>query len=234
MTAVLETYGDGWVSIKDVKFWILLENNAFSVFTSADETAVAVLNVYTSERPEIGQQGKKLDFDPEGGGYDLPLYTAEGQKVSSVPDWLQDEYAVENLKRLQTVRFPITVIEAAPTTVSFFDWSRVECQAVITLGIDVLLFGQWEELRPYHKVEPPEPDKTWWDMLQDWLEENSPSLMGILLLVIGLVFTVIVFRFVPDWRMKLVAVAVVWLILLLWFAGWELGGVISKWTGQSS
>lgn len=218
MSMILSTYGDGFGEITDVTFWIELSNNDFSVFTGADDVAISVINVYNMERPYISQTGTTIDFEPESGGADYPLHSMEGSDISSFPDWATGSYNVENLRRLSNVKFPLYVLEADPTTVSLIDWTRVECQVEFTLGIDVMVFGEWRDLKPYREVEPPDPDLTWWDMVLEFL--SGDFLDFILLLawvIVGFVATIMIFRFVPGMKMKLLATAIVWIVLIAIF-----------------
>ena len=219
MSITLATFGYGLNNIQDVAFWIQLSNNDFSVFTGADDVAIAVLEVYNLERPYISQKGASLDFEPEtsGGGY--PLYSVEGSTISNFPDWAADSYNLENLQRLSNVKFPLYVLDAAPNIVSLLDWTRVECQVEFTLGIDVLVFGEWRELKPYRDVEFPDPDLTWWEQVLESLGMGLEVIYMVLFVLVGIIGTALAF-----WKMKqyaIPAVIVLWggILFLLWWLG---------------
>ncbi len=219
MTMILTTYGTGGMQINDVAFWIQLSNNDFSVFTGANDVAISVINVYNMERPYIAQTGASLDFVPESGGADFYLHDIEGSKISSFPDWAADSYNLENLQLLSNVKFQLYVLEAQPTIVSIIDWTRVECQVEFTLGIDVLVFGEWRELKPYRDIEPPDPDLTWWEQFLEFLGVGLETVYMILFVLIGIIGTALAF-----WKMKrlaIPAILVLWggILFLLWWLG---------------
>ena len=219
MTMILTTYGSGFNAITDVTFWIELSNNDFSVFTGADDVAISIINVYNMERPFIAQTGTTIDFEPESGGADFPLHEIEGSEISRFPDWAADSYNLENLQRLSNIKFPLYVLEADPTTVSLIDWTRVECQVEFTLGIDVLVFGEWRELKPYRGIEPPDPDLTWWEQFLEFLGVGLETVYMILFVLIGIIGTALAF-----WKMKrnaIPAILVLWggILFLLWWLG---------------
>lgn len=219
MSMILSTYGSGFGAITDVTFWIQLSNNDFSVFTGADDVAISIINVYNMERPFISQTGTTIDFEPESSGADFPLHTVEGGSIGRFPDWAADSYNLDNLKTLSNIKFPLYVLEADPTTVSLIDWTRVECQVEFTLGIDVLVFGEWKELKPYRDVEPPDPDLTWWEQFLAFLGVGLETVYMILFVLIGIIGTALAF-----WKMKrlaIPAIIVLWagIVFLLWWLG---------------
>lgn len=219
MTIILSTYGEGFLPIENVYFWIKLSNNDFSVFTGADDVAISIINVYNMERPFISQTGETVDFEPESGGADFPLHEVEGAEISSFPDWAADSYNLENLKRLSNIMFPLYVLEADPTTVSIIDWTRVECQVEFTIGIDILVFGEFVELKPYREVDPPDPDLTWWEMLMEALGGGLEVIYLIVFVLIGIIGTGVMLA-----KMKqnaIPAIVVLWagILFLLWWLG---------------
>lgn len=219
MNIDVETYGFGTHMIRDVSFWFELQNNPFSIFTGADEVAIAVIKVATTTRPVIEQKGDDIDFFPKAGGQQIALYTMNDVKLPDVPDWLEKDYVVENIEKLQNVKFAIDVFIADPIwQVVWFGGYRVDCLVTFTLSIDVMLFGEWTDLKPWEEYIPPEPDLTLWEQFTKWLEGVSPDALSFLMLmawiIIGFIATILILRFVPDFRVKLVGIAIVWVVLL--------------------
>ncbi len=220
MNINVETYGWGVQPINDVSFWFELQNNPFSIFTGADDVAIAVIKVATTTLPVIGQEGDKLDFFPKAGGQQIALYTMDDTKLPSVPSWLEKDYVVENIKRLQNVKFAIDIFTADPIMeFGFFSQSRVECMVTFTLSIDVMLFGEWRTLKPWEEYIPPDPDLTWWEQFVEMM--TGEDLISFILLmawvIVGFIATIVIFRFVPDIRLKLIATAIVWGVLIAIF-----------------
>lgn len=169
MSATLQTYGEGWLPIENVVFWIELKNNDNSVFTDPDDVAVAIINVVTIEA-ETAQEAGGIEVDPEGVGFDCPYETIDGHDATvSFDESTKELINLENFKKAQDVRFPLVVQYAEPTPFSPIDWRRVEAQFNWKFQIDVVVVGEWRELRPYHTVVPPPPDKTIWDLLAEAL-----------------------------------------------------------------
>ena len=219
MTITLTTYGAGLHAIKDVAFWISLASNDFSVFTGADDVAIAVLEVYNMERPFIAQNGASLDFEPEAGGAGFPLHSTSGGVISTFPDWAADSYNLENLQLLSTIKFPLYVLEAAPNIVSLIDYTRVECQVEFTLGIDVLVFGEWRELKPYREVEPPDPDLTWWEMLLESLGAGLEVIYMIVFVLVGIIGTALALLKLKQYAIPAIVVLWAGIVFLLWWLG---------------
>lgn len=226
MTARIETYGNGFDTISDVTFWIAVENNDFSIFTSGDEVAVAIINVYTVDVPVVAQKGVDIDFEPKAGGADFAIYSSDGEKMTSVPDWLQESYVLENFEKFSDIRFPIHVLSATPGN----DWgARVDCQVEFTIGLDVEVVGEWKQLRPWRDVVQPEPDKTIWEMLLEFLEDPFAFIGTVIWVIVGFVGTVLVLKFVPDPRFKLVGVAAIWGAVFIF--GWGVPAIQEFITG---
>lgn len=223
MNIVVETYGWGVQPIHDVSFWFELQNNPFSIFTGADDVAIAVIKVATTTLPVIDQEAEELDFFPKAGGQQIALYTMDDVRLADVPPWLEQDYVVENIERLQNVKFAIDIFEADPIWEYVFPFGsqRVECQVTFTLSIDVMLFGEWKTLKPWEEYIPPDPDLTWWEQFTAWLETSTPGVLDFVMLmawvIIGFVATIVIFRFVPDIKLKLIATGIVWAVLLALF-----------------
>ncbi|MFW9849445.1 MAG: hypothetical protein ACFFF4_09900 [Candidatus Thorarchaeota archaeon] len=214
MTAVIETYGAGMTGIEGVTFWIRLYNNDFSVFAGADRTVISFINVYTID-VDIQQQAENLEFDPDGQGYDVEMHTADKDPVTSVPSWTEDFYNIDNLKALSEVYIPIRIYDADPEFKSLTDWKRVECQATITFGMDILVIGEWDTLKPYREVVPPEPDLTPEEELLLLLEAIAKAL----LLIGGIVVTFVILYRVPGRVYKILGLVITWAVIA-YMEGW--------------
>lgn len=219
MNIDVETYGFGTSMIRDVSFWFELQNNPFSIFTGADDVAIAVIKVATTTRPVIEQKGDDIDFFPKAGGQQFALYTMDNDKLPDVPSWLEKDYIVENIEKLQNVKFAIDVFIADPIwQVAWGGGYRVDCLVTFTLSIDVMLFGEWKTLKPWDEYIPPDPDLTLWEQFVNWVEENAPGVLSFIMMMIwvlvGFVATIVIFRFVPGIKLKLLATGIVWVVLL--------------------
>ena len=219
MNIDVETYGYGTHMIQDVSFWFELQNNPFSIFTGADEVAIAVIKVATTSRPVIEQKGDDIDFFPKAGGQQVALYTMNDVRLPDVPPWLEADYVVENIAKLQNVKFKIDVFIADPIwEVGWLGGHRVDCLVTFVLSIDVMLFGEWKVLKPWEKYIPPEPELTLWEQFLKWMEESSIDILPFLTLmawvIVGFLATIVIFRFVPDLKLKLLATGIVWVVLL--------------------
>jgi len=193
------------------------------VFTGADSVAVCILNVYNLERPDITQRASKLDFHPSSGGADFPLYSMEDSELTDFPDWAATSYEVANLQALSKVKFPITIVEADPTmSITEFPvplGDRVECQVEFTIGIDILLFGEWKELKPYRKVTPREPDKTIWEILAEIFGVAVGTIILTVFLLIGIIGSGVAFYFLRG--RAIIVIGMLWagILFILWFMG---------------
>ena len=223
MNINVETYGWGVQPINDVSFWFELQNNPFSVFTGADDVAIAVIKVSTTSLPVIDQKGEDIDFFPKAGGQQIALYTMDGARLPDVPSWLEKDYVVENIARLQNVKFAIDIFEADPIWEYVFPFGsrRIDCMVTFTLSIDVMLYGEWKVLKPWEEYTPPDPDLTWWESLMLWIDSAMPDTLSFIMLIVwvivGFVATIVIFRFVPGIKLKLVATVIVWAIIIMIF-----------------
>lgn len=171
MFATMKTYEETYAdndAITDVIFWIELKNNDMSVFTDPDDVAVAILSVRTDGLPVKEQVGLELEFFPDAGGQDLPLTTATGSETYGATIPRQAGINVEGFNNLRIIKFPIHIITATPIGTSIFS-GRIDCQAKWDFKVEVLLIGQWVELRPYAEYIPPTPEKPWWESLFDFI-----------------------------------------------------------------
>jgi len=224
MSATLQTYigiddwGGDTQPIYDVKFWIQLQNNLFSVF-GADESAIAILSVRTQQKPVIAQLGDDIDFEPKAGGTDLALYSVEGTKLTNIPDSASSSYNIDNLRNLQIVEFAIDVIKADPAGNTIIHPARLDCQVDFTFDIEVLLFGMWTQLRPYVEYEPPDPDMDLIDEFWLWLESLVEDVVFFGLVIVGIALTIVVLIYVPNPKYKLAGAIVVW-AGVGYFLGW--------------
>jgi len=143
MGVSVRTDGTGLATVKDVKFWIKLTENSYSVFQDADESAACILEVRTYD-DAYESDSSLVDVKPMSTGYSFPLTTIA---TSPVPEWMVDSGYTGNLNNFKSVKFAVEVVEMTPS--SFFLNLRNEVQAEWFIEIDVLLFGYWEVVSPY-------------------------------------------------------------------------------------
>ena len=196
MSATISTYGSGVLTIEDVDFWIRLIENPYSYFTGADESEAYILAVTTLEKAGISGD---IDVDPTAGGRGLPLTPLSD---APVPQWILDSGYTGSLGKGKEVEFRLRCLDATPT---YFIW-RTEASATFRLQVEVLLFGEWEVVQEYIPWDWPVPEFDW-DALITFL-----TLMA--WIIVGFVATILIFRFVPDMKMKLLATGIVWAVLI--------------------
>ena len=192
MHSTVKTYDPGGAPIENIIFWIELKNNDDSVFTDPESIGIAILSVRTDEAPDIEQKGIDIDFFPDAGGQDLPLYAVNGTEVSRLDIPTQAGINVDNFNQLQVVRFPVEIINAQPI-LAFLNQPRVDCQVTFDFKIEVLLLGQWTVYRPYAEYIPPIPELTWWEQFTGWISDVWTGFTEFLGSPIGMAYTILVF-----------------------------------------
>lgn len=205
MQVTIRTYQGGLADIYgDVKFWIQLDDNENSIFTNADEHIVFFVNVYTREAVE---KTGNMDVVPSAGGFDFDLTSIES---TPVPQWVIDSGYTTKSNLFRTVQFPLRILSATPYLgiVPFVDLGRrYESSATWDIGIDVILIGEWEQVKTTRvwdagiDIPPPLEDLIAFLLLMAWV-------------IVGFVATIVIFRYVPGMKMKLIAVGVVWAVLI--------------------
>jgi len=203
MQVTVRTYSGGLADVwGDVVFWIQLDNNANSMFTTAAESIVFFVNVYT--RDAVEKTGT-MDVVPSAGGYDFDLTSMAS---TPVPQWVIDSGYTTNANLFRTVQFPLKVLSGAPYLQVV---TRFESSATWDIGIDLILIGEWEQVKTTRVwdagVDEPE----------DWFDAIIAFLLLIAWVIVGFAATIVIFRFVPGMKMKLIAVGVVWAVLIAIF-----------------
>ena len=164
---LVETYGIGSDAIKDISFIFYLANNQYSVFKGATEQRIAILKVTNMDVVYPSQQGR-MDVEPRIAGADFELRNpTTNDKLVSVPDGIDIGYNLDNLLASDDATFHIDVSYAKP--VISLGGARTEVSAPFRIQVDMLLIGEYVYTRPYEEIVLPEPEKTPWQMLGDWL-----------------------------------------------------------------
>lgn len=203
MQVTVRTYSGGLADVYgDVVFWIQLEDNAFSMFSTAEESICFFVNVYT--RDAIVKTGT-MDVVPSAGGYDFDLTSIES---TPVPQWVVDSGYTTNANLFRTVQFPLKVLSGAPYlgVVPFVDLgTRYESSATWDIGIDVILIGEWEQVKTTRvwKSGVDEPDDLSW-------------LIPYIVILVGLICTVVAGKFVGgNIPVLLLTIAVIWAVVVV-------------------
>lgn len=198
MGATITTYGEGVWTIRDVDFWIRLIENPYSYFTGADESEAYILAVTTTEKARIVGD---IDVEPTGKAYGFPLTSLSDDPV---PQWILDSGYQKTLGEGKEVEFALQCLKATPSHI--FGFFRQEATATFTIQVEVLLFGEWEVVQEYIEWDWPIPD--------DFLADLLVFLVLFFWVALGFIATIIILRFVPNGKMKILGIAVVWIVLL--------------------
>ena len=198
MGATIWTYEGGVAKCGQTTFWITLSTNPNSIFSTTDDHYDYFVNVYNIDPVAIVGE---MEVTPSAtGDY---VYTPLG--TGSVPSWITESGYTGEITSHKTIKFPITLLNAQPVVVAEVVRTG-ESSATFNIGFDVILFGYWEQSVDYREWEIPEPD--------DWLEALITFFTLFAWVVLGFIATILIFRFVPDLKMKLLAIGIVWVVLL--------------------
>jgi hypothetical protein len=198
MGATVKTYEGGVAKCGQTTFWITLSTNPNSIFSTTDDHYDFFVNVYNIDPAVIIGE---MEVTPTAtGDY---VYTPIG--TGSVPSWIRESGYTGEINSHKTIKFPLTVLNAQPTVIAEVVRTG-EASAQFLIGFDVILFGYWEQVVDY----------------REWREPPIPDLLGDLIVfftlfawvVLGFAATILIFRFVPDVKLKLLATAIVWVVLL--------------------
>ena len=202
MTVTVSTYNGGLASCFDTTFWIQVEDNAYSIFTNADENLVYVPHIYTRDLPV--ERGS-MEFIPTSSGWTFPPTTVSTHEV---PQWVRDSGYQPSGQLFEVVKFPIRILSGVPS----YGWFvRTESSVTFDIGFDVILIGEWKQVHQYLEGDWPDPDS----------EDPMWLIITILLSIVGVAGTVFIVvrlggRFHPI--LLLLFVAVCWIPLALWLA----------------
>ena len=201
MGAAISTYGDGVWTIRDVDFWIRLIENPYSFFTGADESEAYILAVRTTESAVIDGD---IDVEPTSKAYGFDLVPLSEDPP---PQWILDSGYTKTLGAGKEVEFRLRCLDATPS--HFFGFFREEASAKFKIQVEVLLFGEWEVTQEYIEFD--------WPIAPDFLADLIVFLTLMAWVIVGFIATILIFRFVPDMKMKLLATGIVWAVLIVIF-----------------
>lgn len=201
MRVHITTYQGGLASAFDTTFWIQVEDNAHSIFTNADNNIVWIAHIYTRE---VAIERGSMEFIPTSKGYTFPLTTVSKHPV---PQWLINAGYQSEGELFEVVKFPIQILSGVP--VFSFPITRTESSVSFDIGFACILVGEWKEVHPYLEGGWPEPP--------DFLADLIAFLVLFAWIIVGFISTILVLRYVPDPKMKLLAVGIVWVVLIVIF-----------------
>lgn len=211
MGATVWTYEGGLGKCGRTDFWVTLEDNADSIFSTLDEHYAFFVNIYNIDPVSIVGE---IEVTPTA----TIDYVYDPLPADPVPQWIIDSGYTGEVNNHRTVKFPITVLNAQPVLTAEVIRAG-ESSATFYIGFDVILVGYWEQTVDFREHRIPE--------LPDLLEDLLAFLTLFFWVALGFIATILVFRFVPDWKMKLLATGIVWAVLLIIY-GFE---AIRVWTG---
>jgi len=209
--ATIWTYEGGTAKCGEATFWVTLSANPSSIFMDLDEHYDFFVNVYNIDPVSIVGE---MEVTPTA----TVEYEYTAVETDKIPQWIIDSGYTGELNNHRSIKFPIKVLNAQPTLVAEVIRTG-EASATFNIGIDVILIGYWEQEVDYRKHRIPE--------LPDLLADLIAFLTLFFWVALGFIATILVFRFVPDWKMKLLATGIVWAVLLIIY-GFE---AIRVWTG---
>lgn len=196
MGATAWTYEGGIAKCGQITFWVTLSANPSSIFMDLDEHYDFFVNVYNIDPVVIVGE---MEVTPTATGD----YIYDPVETDAVPQWILDSGYTGQVNNHRSIKFPITILNAEPSAIGIW---RTEASATFHIGIDVILIGYWEQTVDY----------------RDWKIPTVPDILGDLIafftlfawVILGFLATILIFRFVPDIKMKLFATGIVWFVLL--------------------
>lgn len=197
MGATVRSYEGGVAKCGQTVFWVTLEDNADSIFSTLDEHYAFFVNIYNIDPAVIAGE---MEVTPTATGD----YVYESVPADPVPGWIIDSGYTGEVNNHRTVKFPITVLNAEPAV---WGLARTEASAQFLIGFDVILFGYWEQTVDY----------------REWRDPPIPDLLGDLIafltlfawVVLGFAASILVLRYVPDMKMKILAIGIIWTVLIV-------------------
>lgn len=195
----LWTTGTGLNAMENVKFWIRLQENDYSVFSEPDEAEAYIINVYTTRQTEVSG-GAFSTVSPMGEGMDVEINTI---RTETIPQWILDSGYTGQLENFKTIEFPVEIVKMQRHSIATVVISEADIK--MYFGADVLLFGYWEQTKPYREFE-----WTFADMLGQLLQVLF-TLSGIIVVVVAMVCTVIILIRIQHPWVRAFAVIAVWL-----------------------
>jgi hypothetical protein len=196
MGATAWTYEGGVRGCGEVIFWITLDDNADSIFSTLDDHYAFFVNVYLIDPVMIAGE---MQVHPAFTGD----FTYTSLSTESVPQWIYDAGYSGNINNHRVIKFPIKILNAEPAAIGD---ARTDARTEFHIGFDVILFGYWEQTVEYRPWVGP--------IIPDLLTDIITFLTLMAWIIIGFAATILIFRYVPDMRMKLLAIGIVWVVLL--------------------
>ncbi len=223
MSVTVYTYNGGLKDIHgDVIFWIQIENNPFSIFSTADESFAFFVNTYTRDKAVITGD---MNVVPTSSGFDFDSVSVV-MDSTRVPQWIIDSGYTTNAELFTTIKFPLKILSAKPYLglVPFVDLGvRYESTATWDIGVDVILIGVWEQVKTTRVWESGAITP---GGLFDWFFELLAAIGAFLWVGIGLVGTIFIIMKVKKPMFVGVGLLILWGIIL-----WQLGVFNVIWEG---
>jgi hypothetical protein len=198
MGVTIWTFQGGVASCGQTTFWITLSTNPNSIFSTTEDHYDYFVHVYNIDPVVIVGE---MEVTPTA----TADYVYDPFGTGSVPGWIRESGYTGEITSHKKIRFPVIVLNAQPVLLAEVIRTG-ESSATFNIGFDVILFGYWEQTVDYREWKIPEPD--------DWLGMLIMFLTLFAWVVLGFIATILIFRFVPDLKMKLLATAIVWAVLL--------------------
>lgn len=199
MGATIWSYEGGVAKAGETTFWITLSTNPNSIFSTTEDHYDNFIHVYNIDPAALVGE---IEVRPSATGD----YVYTPVDTEPMPSWIIDSGYTGAVNNHRSIKFPLTVLNVEP---SVWGLVRTEASATFNIGFDVLIWGYWEDTVDYRDWRIPEPE--------DWLGMLISFLTLFAWVVLGFVATILIFRFVPDVKMKLLATGIVWLVLIVLF-----------------
>jgi len=198
MGVTVWTYEGGIAKAGQTTFWITLSVNPNSIFSTTEDHYDSFIHVYNIDPVAIVGE---IEVTPSATGD----YVYTPVDTEPMPSWIIESGYTGEVNNHRSIKFPVTVLNAQPAL--FVESVRVgESSATFNIGFDVIIWGYWEQTVDYRDWRIPEPE--------DWLGMLISFLTMFAWVLLGFVATILIFRFVPDLKLKLLATGIVWLVLL--------------------
>ena len=209
LAATVRTAAPGFTQIADIDFWIELKQNDYNVFQDADEVKAYILEVVTVGAAEVSSTAH-IEVSPVAGGFSFDMDPLQSEPI---PSWMADSGYQESLSNLKNVRIKLTVLRAEPYYIPAI--IRADQQATWRMEVRALVFGFWEVLSPYDPCIPGDVWEGWFP----WLDDIFLGLQLILGGILGLVITVAIVKMPLPPTVKLIGLAVAWIVIFVIFGG---------------
>ena len=199
----VETWEGGLAQIKDVTFWLELQDNADSIFSSATDRYAYIVEVYN--RNQVLKEGSMTVVPTAQGAGFVPTTITEEE----VPQWLIDAGYQASGSQMTHIKIPIKILSAVPIQSGNV---RLESYTTWDIGFDVIMTAKWVHVSDYKEWGWPElPD--FWGTLLDAIAQFAWYIAGI-------VVSIVVILKVKDPRYIALLLGIMWLVVL-----WQTGAL---------